>query len=90
MGFIMKKREYTELQKKLEEAAENNNQTVLVNLLKNNRELINNIINEFGSGNIFLLKPYDILYSNHHYETSGLYQDTIEEINPRALLGEDN
>jgi hypothetical protein len=85
----MKKNEYRELQSKLEKAAINNDEQTLRNLLNDNKDLINRVVNDYGSGSAFLLTPYNILYSNHNYKTSGLYQDLIEEINPIALLGED-
>jgi hypothetical protein len=85
----MKKDEYRELQSRLEKAARDDDEQALRNLLNNNKDLINSIVNDYGSGSAFLLTPYNILYSNHNYKTSGLYQDLIEEINPIALLGED-
>lgn len=85
----MKNDKYRELQSKLEQAARDDDEQALRNLLNNNKDLINSIVNDYGSGSTFLLTPYNVLYSNHNYKTSGLYQDLIEEINPIALLGED-
>ena len=85
----MKKREYIEFQNKLEKAAETDNEEALRVLLNDNKDLINSIVKDYGSGSVFLLSPYNILYSHHNYKTSGFYQDLIEEINPLALLGED-
>jgi hypothetical protein len=85
----MKKYEYIDFQNKLEKAATDNNEQALRVLLNDNKDLINNIVNDYGSGSVFLLNPYNILYSHHNYKTSGFYQDLIEEINPIALLGED-
>lgn len=84
-----KEAQYIELKESLERAAKLNDEKLLETLIINNRELINSIVNEYGPGNVFLLSPYDILYSNHNYKTSGLYQDLLEQINPMALLGED-
>ncbi len=85
----MKRHEYIEFQNKLEKAAKTNDEQSLRVLLNDNKDLINSIVNDYGSGSVFLLSPYNILYSHHNYKTSGFYQDLIEEINPIALLGED-
>jgi hypothetical protein len=85
----MKRSDYTEFQTQLELAAKANNEQSLRFLLNNKKDLINSIVNDYGSGSVFLLSPYNILYSDQNYKTSGFYQDLIEEINPIALLGED-
>jgi hypothetical protein len=86
----MRKHEYINFQNELEKAAIDNNESSLKSLLNCNKELVNSIVDEYGPGSVFLLKPYNILYSNHNYKLSGMYQDTIEKINPVALLGEDS
>lgn len=82
-------KKYENLQRELEKAAKSNSREKLKTVLLNNKELILEIVNAYGSGSSYLLSPYNILYSHNNYDLSGFYQDTIEEINPIALLGED-
>ena len=85
--------QYEIFQKQLEEAAANavakKDTSELQSTLLKNQSLISEIVKLHGSGSSYLLGPYQTLYSSHEYELSGFYQDTLEQINPVALLGED-
>lgn len=61
----------------------------LHNIIQNNKDLINEIVEVMGSGNLFLAKPYDILYEKGLYKDASFYQTEIESVNEVALFGED-
>ena len=86
------KRCYSDLQKQLESLEQEDSQVYAKKLqktLRNNQDLINEIVDNCGPGSIFLSSAYDLLYKQGDYEKSGIYQDELETINSLALLGEE-
>jgi hypothetical protein len=80
---------YVELQKNLEKAVLKDKEQ-LNKVLFYNKDLINEIVIELGSGSIFLVKPYNDLCKKSDYEHASNYQILLENINEMALLGEDS
>ena len=83
----MKVQKYNNLQEQLTQNL--NSKENLHRIIENNRSLINQIVETFGSGSKFLTKPYDDLYDSHNYDLASYYQTEIENINEVALFGED-
>jgi len=83
----MKIQKYNEFQNNLIKNL--SDKKALHNIISDNKALINEIVKNTGSGNVFLTKPYDILYEQGNYELASFFQTEIENVNEVALFGED-
>ena len=83
----MKIQKYNEFQNNLIKNL--SDKKALHNIISDNKALINEIVKNTGSGNVFLTKPYDILCEQGNYELASFFQTEIESVNELALFGED-
>lgn len=81
------KMQYNDFQQKLQDNLYN--KEILQQIIRKNKDLINETIRTMGSGNPILTKPYDTLYDAGKYDFASFYQTEIENINEIALFGED-
>jgi hypothetical protein len=83
----MKMKQYTDFQDLIMKNLDNKNK--IHEIIQKNENLINEIIQNTGSGNSILAKPYDYLYEHSLYEMASFYQTELEQVNEVALFGED-